>query len=112
MLSRSGVHSRACFVSEQVPYDRSLVILSDSPGMEYFGAHKDRVTWSLMITILRNPKQDGHSRKSRHTVKKFRVPEYVTELLEGMTFVTGFGIRGDVHSIEDTLGGLEDLQFR
>ena len=91
------------------------MILSGSPGKEYFGAHKDRyvqlsihvmigngVTWSLMITILTNLKQDGHSRRRRHTVKKFKVPEYVTELLESMPFVIGFGIRGDVLLIEDT----------
>ena len=35
-------------------------------------------------------------------MKKFKVPEYVTELLEGLLFVIGFGIRGDVLAIEDT----------
>ena len=90
------------------------MILSNSPGKEYFGAHKDRyvqlpicvmignrVRWLLMITILTNPKQDGHSMRRRHTFKKFKVPEYVTELLKSMPFVIGFGIRGDVLSIED-----------
>ena len=56
-------------LAEQVPYDRSLVILSDSNGKEFFGAHKDRyvqlpicvmigngVLQSLMITILTNSK--------------------------------------------------------
>ena len=83
--------------------------------MEYFGAHRDwyvqlpirvmvgnGVTWSLMITILTNPKRDGHSRKRKHTIKKFKVPEYITELLVGMPFVTGFGIKGDILAIEDT----------
>ena len=54
------------------------------------------ITWSLMITILTNPKQDGHSKRRRNTVKKFKVLEYVTKLLESMPFVIGFGIRGDV----------------
>ena len=84
-------------LAKQVPYDRSSVILSESPGKEFFGGHKDRfvqlpirvmigkgVTWSLMITILTNPKQDGHSRRRRHTVRKFKVPEHITELLEGL----------------------------
>ena len=29
-------------LAEQVPYDRSSVVFSDSPGKEYFRAHKDR----------------------------------------------------------------------
>ena len=96
-------------LAEQIPYDKSLVSLSNSPGKEYFGSRKDRfvqlpirvmigngVTWSLMIT---NPKQDGSSRRRRHTVKKFKVPKYITELLESLPFVIGFGIRGDVLAI-------------
>ena len=60
------------------------------------------ITWALMITILTNPMRDGHSRRKKHTVRKFKVPEYVVELLQGMPFVTGFGIKGDVLAIEDT----------
>ena len=55
-----------------------------------------------MITILTNPKRDGHSRRKKHTVQKFKVPGYIVELLELMPFVTGFGIKGDVLAIEDT----------
>ena len=102
-------------LAEQVPYDRSSVVLSNSPGTEYYGAHKDRyvqlpirvmignrITWALMIMILTNPKRDGYSRKRKHTIEKLKVPEYVTELLVGMPFVTGFGIKGDVLVIVDT----------
>ena len=35
-------------------------------------------------------------------VKKFVVPEYILELLEGLPISTGFGIQGDVLAIEDT----------
>ena len=45
---------------------------------------------------------DGYSIRKKHTVKKFKVPEYVVELLQVMLFVTGFGIKGDVLAIEDT----------
>ena len=55
-----------------------------------------------MITILTNPEQVVSSRRRKHTLKKFQVPEYITELLEGLPFVVGFGIRGDVLKIEDT----------
>ena len=54
-----------------------------------------------MITILNDLRQDGSSRRRRHTVRKFKVPEYITELLEGLPFVVGFGIRGYVLAIED-----------
>ena len=102
-------------LAEQIPYGKRSVILSDIPWEEYFGNHKDHyvqlpirmmigngITWSLMITILTNPKQVCSSSRRKHTVRKFKVPEYVTELLEGLLFVVGFGIRGDVIMIEDT----------
>ena len=38
-----------------------------------------------------------------NTVKKFEVPEYVVELLCRLPIVTGFGIKGDVLAIEDSL---------
>ena len=37
-----------------------------------------------------------------HNMKKFRVPEYIVELLEGLPFMIGFSICGDVLAIEDT----------
>ena len=102
-------------LAEQIPYDRSSVVLSDSPGTDYYGAHKDRyvqlpirvmigngIMWALMITILTNPTHVRHGRWKKHTVRKFKVPEYIVELLEGMPFVTGFGIKEDVLAIEDT----------
>ena len=56
------------------------------------------VTWAFMLTILINPQQNG--RKVSHYVKKFKVPDYVVELLQGLPIVTGFGIRGDVLTVD------------
>ena len=56
---------------------------------------KNRITWSLMITILLDPKQTGSSSRRTHRVRKFQVPEYVVELLVGLPFVVGCGIRVD-----------------
>ena len=109
----------------QVSDDRSSVTLSEAPGKEYFRNHRDRyvqlpirvmirnrITGSLMITILTNPEQVVSSRRRKHTVKKFQVPGYVTELLEGLPFVVGFGIRGDVLMIEDTFSLLVGLDLK
>ena len=63
---------------------------------------RNGITWALIITILTNPMPDGHSRRRKHTVRKFKVVEYAVELLQGMLFVTGFGIKGDVLAIKDT----------
>ena len=85
-------------LAEQVPYDRSSVVLSDSPGTEYYGVHKDwyvqlsirvmignGITWALMITILMSPTRDGHSMRKKHTVRKFKVP-YSWAGLEALRF--------------------------
>ena len=49
----------------------------------------NRVTRALMITILTNPKKDG--KRVSHCVKKFKVPEFILELLA----------LGDLSNIED-----------
>ena len=65
-----------------------------------------RVMWgnginrALMLTILSNPQRTGH--RVTQTVKKFKVPEYVVELLQSLLLVVGFGIRGVVLAVEDT----------
>ena len=97
----------------QQSYKKSSVTLSDRPGDEHFGTHKDPynhlsvrvmwgngVSWAVMLTILSDPQRTGH--KTSHNVKKFDVPEYVVDLLRGLPLVTGFGIRGDILAIEDT----------
>ena len=56
----------------QVRYGHEDVVLSDAPGSEYYGSHKDLyvqlpvrcvwgngVTWGLMLTILSDPKRIG-----------------------------------------------------
>ena len=53
-----------------------------------------------MITIHTNPEKN--SKRVFHCVKKFKVPEFILELLEGLPIVTGFGIRRGVLAIEDT----------
>ena len=60
------------------------------------------ISWALIIPILTNPTRDGHGRRRKHTVQKFKVQEYVVKLLESIPFMTGFGIKGDVLTIEDT----------
>ena len=110
-------------LAEQISYDRSMVTLSDAPGKEYFGNHKDRymqlpvcvmigneITWSLMISILLNTKWTGSSSMRTHMVRKFQVPECIVELLKGLPFVVGFGDRGHVKPNGWT--GLEALRFR
>ena len=74
---------------------------------------KNRITWSLMITILLDPKQTGSSSRRTHRVRKFQVPEYVVELLVGLPFMVGFGIRGDVLAIDDTFSLMvgQDLEL-
>ena len=65
-------------LAEQLPYDRSTVILSDSLGKEVFGKHKDRfvqllvrvmigngITRALMNTILLDPKLTGSTTGER-----------------------------------------------
>ena len=87
--------------------------LHDKPARECHGQHKDwhmqfpcrlmwgnGVTWALMVTILTNPRSEDQ--RVTHCVKKFVVPEYILELLEGLPISTGFGIKGDVLAIEDT----------
>ena len=54
----------------------------------------------VMLTILTTPERTKHSRTT-HIIKKFKVPEYVVELLKGLPLVVGFGIWGDVLAIED-----------
>ena len=110
----------------QQPYDKSTETLSDSPGKDYYGNHRDRfvqllvrvmvgngITWSLMITILSDPKRIRSSCKRTHRVRKFQVPDYVVELLEGLPFMVGFGIRGDVLAIDDTFSLMvgQDLEL-
>ena len=58
------------------------------------------VTWAVMVTTLTDPvtKDD----RTTHSVKKFVVPEYIIDLLEGLPLSVGFGIKGDVLAIEDT----------
>ena len=58
------------------------------------------VTWAVMVTILTNPRDED--KRITHSVKKFVVPEYILELLEGQPISTGFGTKGDVLAIEDT----------
>ena len=50
------------------------------------------ISWALMLTILSNPQWTGQ--RVTHTVKKFKVPEYVEELLQSLLLAVGFGIRG------------------
>ena len=96
----------------QQPYPKSAVTLSDHPGDEKFGAHKDRyvqlpvrdmmgngLTWAVMLTILTEPQRTGG--KTCHRVKKFDVPAYIVNLFGNLPLVTCFGIRGDVLAIED-----------
>ena len=86
--------------------------LSDRPGEEYFGSHKDfylqllvhvmwgnGISWALMLTILSNPQRTGH--KTTQSIKKFKEPVYVVELLQSLPLAVGFGIREDVLAIED-----------
>ena len=58
------------------------------------------VTWVVMVTTLTNPLTNNG--RTIHSVKKFVVPEYIIELLEGLPLSMGFGIKGDVLAIEDT----------
>ena len=58
------------------------------------------VTWVVMVTILTNPRIED--KRVMHSVKKFVVPEYILELLEGLPISISFGIKGDVLAIEDT----------
>ena len=44
-----------------------------------------------MLTILTDPQRNG-SRVS-HSVRKFKVLEFIVELLESLPVVIGFGIR-------------------
>ena len=64
------------------------------------------ITWGLMLTILSDPKRTG--KHTSHRVKKFSVPDYSVELLRGLPLVVGFGIRGDVLTIEDTFSLLTE----
>ena len=97
----------------QQSYKKSAVTLSDQPGNKYCGNHKDRyvqppvrlmwgnrISWALMLTILSDPQRTRH--RTSHSVNKFQVPEYVVELLRSLPLVMGFGIQGDVLTIENT----------
>ena len=71
------------------------VKLHTKPGPDYHGRHADRhiqfpcrlmwgngVTWAVMVTILTDPVTKGNH--TTHEVKKFKVPEYIINLLEGL----------------------------
>ena len=103
------------YLGGQLPHEGCEVELSSTPRVEHYGGQRDRhvqlpcrvmagngVTWTLMITILTKPMKKG--KKVSHRVKKFKVPKYILDLLEAFPIVTGFGIKGDVLAIEDTLG--------
>ena len=83
----------------QQSYPKSSVTLSDYPGDEKFGAHKDRyvqlpvcvmmgkgLTWAVMLTVLTEPQQTGS--KIFHRVKTFDVPAYIVKLLGDLPLVT------------------------
>ena len=61
------------------------------------------MNWALIITILTNPEKSG--KRVSHCVRKFKVPEFILELLEGLPILIGFGIRGDVLAIFSLLAG-------
>ena len=46
-------------LAEQAPYDRNSVILSDSPGTEYYWAHKDQYV-QLLIRVMVGTGSRGH----------------------------------------------------
>ena len=97
----------------QHPHQGDRVQLHNKPGREHHGRHSDRhvqfpcrlmwgnrVTCAVMVTTLTNPCTEDS--RTTHSVKKFVVPEYILELLEGLPLSIGFGIKGDVLAIEDT----------
>ena len=99
------------------------VKLHPRPGPDYYFSRPDKsyqfpcrimwgngVTWAIMLTILTNPKKTKEG--VDHIVRKFCVPGYIVDLLEDLPIVTGFGIKGDVLSIEDTFSLLAGREVK
>ena len=93
------------------------------PGSEYHNHSPDSnfafpcrlmwgngVSWAVMVTILTNPRKING--RVEHTVEKFTIPDYVVDLLENLPIVTGFGIKKNVLSIEDTFSLLAGREIK